>query len=555
MTNSETQVCSDYERMIITRGSDPLSALIPRDHNVNWEDQPSRFKVYFDVPRLPLPAHHSAELGTLAGTIARAQKKDPLGQADVSIEQLSTLLRFSNGVLQRKLDINWNLDHTGRATHHHAVFARPSASGGGMYPFEIYLVTGQGQSLMPGAYHYDNAHHALEQLVVGDVSQRIRAAVYDHPAAGNAAYFVLITLNFWKNYFKYHNFCYHVVTQDLGAELGTLRTISLALNIEPTFLLWFKDEMLNRVLGIETAIESVFAVVAVGRGGETNLVGQHAAKAAAVSERAAWYDTALTRKSSFQRSKSIFALPLIESVHRSALLKEEPRPSASAVAAAHCAELSNGACLPLPPPTPELLDKDLFEVFMKRSSSWGRMTSHPRMENRQVATMLRYATSAQGYHSDIKIDSTQPRFTRVMLFANHLNDVPAGIYSHDADNDCLRTVREGDASIELQRRYFLENYNLEQAACVVAIVGRVEGMLKVYGNRGLRILNAEVGLVAQSLYMATAAMSVGCGAILGFDNIALNRLLGLEGSDQTSLLLLLIGPQREEQGRFDYRIV
>lgn len=555
MSNSETQVCSDYERMIITRGSDPRSALVPRDHTVNWADQPSRFKVYFDVARLPLPDHPPTALGTLADTVARAQKQDPPPPSDVSIEQLSTLLRFSNGVLQRKLDINWNLDHTGRAAHHNAVYARPSASGGGMYPFEIYVVTGRGQSLMPGAYHYDNAHHALEQLVVGDVSQRIRAAVYDHPAAGNAAYFVLITLNFWKNYFKYHNFCYHVVTQDLGAELGTLRTISLALNLEPTFLLWFKDEMLNRVLGIETASESVFAVVAVGQGREADLTAENGPRTPAASERPAWYDTALTRKSSFQRSKSVFELPLIESVHRSALLTEEPRPAAAAMAAAQCAELSDGARLPLPAATPELLEKDLLAVFMKRSSSWGRMTSHPQMEYRQVATMLRYATAAQGYLSDIKSDSMQPRFTRLMLFANHLDDVPAGIYAHDADHDCLRTVRDGDASFELQRRYFLENYNLEQAACVVAIVGRVEGMLKVYGNRGLRILNAEVGLVAQSLYMATAAMSVGCGAILGFDNVALNRLLGLEGSDQTSLLLLLIGPQRAEQGRFDYRLV
>jgi hypothetical protein len=55
--------------------------------------------------------------------------------------------------------------------------------------------------------------------------------------------------------------------------------------------------------------------------------------------------------------------------------------------------------------------------------------------------------------------------------------------------------------------------------------------------------------------MATTAVSVGCGAVLGFDNIALNGLLGLDGTDQTSLLLLLVGPQRKQHGRFAYQLI
>src|SRR5215204_1580085 len=173
MSNRDIEICREYEESVIRRASDWRNALVPRSHTVNWDDQPSRFKVYFDTPRLPLPERMAA-LGTLADTAARPG--DEVARGDLSLEELATLLRLSNGVLRRKLDINWNLDHNGRAAHAHAVYGRPAASGGGMYPYELYLVTGGGRALLPGVYHYDTAHHALEQLVAGDVSRRVRAA-------------------------------------------------------------------------------------------------------------------------------------------------------------------------------------------------------------------------------------------------------------------------------------------------------------------------------------------------------------------------------------------
>lgn len=548
MSNRDTQVTREYAEAVIRRGSDPRFELVPRSHNVDWGDQPSRYKIYFDVPRLPLP-ERLAPLGTLAATAEPpgAARRAPL---EYTGEQLATLLRLSNGLLQRRLDINWNLDHTGRAAHAHSVYARPAASGGGMYPYELYLVTGRGRALLPGVYHYDGAHHALEQLAAGDVSHRVRAAVGGHPAGADAAYFVLVAVNFWKNYFKYHNFCYHVVTQDVGAQLAALRMAARGLGDEPTFLLWFEDEVLNRLLGLETEAESVFAVVALGRGAGAG------GGAAAPRVAAGWRETPLTRARSFQRSKHIFRLPTLEGLHRSALVEGEPPPPAAEVASAGCAESAGDApALPLPPSPPGVFEEGLREVFLKRGSSWGRMASHPPLQLPQLAALLRYAAAGQSYDCDVRSGDPAARLTRVTFFANHVRGLPAGAYSYDAAGGCLRCVGEGEYGVELQRRFFLENYNMEQAAVVFALVGRVEAAIRVFGNRGVRILNAEVGLVAQHVYMAAAALGVGCGAVLGFDNVAVNRLLGLGGSGQTSLLLLPVGPHRGGHGRFDFRLI
>jgi SagB-type dehydrogenase family enzyme len=546
MPNSDAEICREYEELVFSRGSDPRNTLVPKDHAIDWDDQPSRFKFYRGVSRLPLSEAIPPDLASLS---ALAGKKAGLGAGDareLSFEEISILLRLTNGVLRRKLDINWNLDHDGRGHQAHSVFARPSSSGGGMYPFELYLATARGRSLPPGLYHYDAGHHALERLHAGDAGGRIRAALCGGDARADAAYFVLISLNFWKNYFKYHNFCYHVVTQDLGAAFGTLRTVALALGVEPSLDLWFKDEALNRTLGLETDSESVFAVVSLG-----NVPAAPGQDAPPADE-----DKPLVNKSSYQRSKRVFPLPLVARVHRSALLDGEPPPPPASVARAHCEQLvTTRGRIDLPAPSPELMSKDLRQVFLDRSSSWGKMTSHPPLELEKVASVARYVTGQQDYVCDIRRGARRTRFTRLMLFVNHVQGVPPGVYSYDPEEDCLWTVREEVVSVELQRRYFLPNYNLEQASLVFAIVGSTERMLKTFGNRGLRILHAEVGQVAQHIYLSTAALSIGCGAVLGFDNIALNRLLGLEGTDQNSLLILLAGRQRNERGSFDYRLV
>jgi nitroreductase len=80
-------------------------------------------------------------------------------------------------------------------------------------------------------------------------------------------------------------------------------------------------------------------------------------------------------------------------------------------------------------------------------------------------------------------------------------------------------------------------------------------MLDIFGNRGYRALNVEVGLVAQSIYLTATALSIGCGAALGFDQSALTKALGLDGSDLRAQLALIVGHERPNRAGFDYSLV
>jgi nitroreductase len=61
--------------------------------------------------------------------------------------------------------------------------------------------------------------------------------------------------------------------------------------------------------------------------------------------------------------------------------------------------------------------------------------------------------------------------------------------------------------------------------------------------------------VAQTAYLAAAANQVGCGAVLGFDNIAIDEVLDLPRDDERTFLFLLLGHERSDPADYDYRLI
>src|SRR5207237_8793990 len=93
-------------------------------------------------------------------------------------EVLSTILG-AYCVNARRTQLTWGDDSTARLAASHAVWGRATASGGGMYPAEAYLVVGPGTPVLPGIYHHNTAYHGLARLSVVDVTGHIRDAVRD----------------------------------------------------------------------------------------------------------------------------------------------------------------------------------------------------------------------------------------------------------------------------------------------------------------------------------------------------------------------------------------
>jgi SagB-type dehydrogenase family enzyme len=544
MLNREIQIGRDYAEAVFARAIKPFE---PPGFATNWKDQPSRFKTYLAVERFPLPLDPPSHFASYGDATARmAAPRSDLKA--LTFDDVAAMLLFTHGLINRRIAVSWNRDDRVMSMYPQAVYGRGTASGGGLYPTEIYWVCGAGASFAPGVYHYDAAHHALERLFEGDVTARIRSAVFNHPAAAQTNQFLLLAPNFWKNSFKYNTFCYHVVTQDQGVLLYSLRLVAAGFGADFPFLSWFQDEELNRLLGFNTLADSVFGVVPLPT------VHHHEQTISSESDRPVLHHQ-LFERTSFQRSQKLLRFPLIEDTHLATLIDSEPRPEAGEAFKAVSDTVESGELIALPPPRLERLQSDVLQLFQQRRSSFGGFTSQKPLSQQELATLLYNAATARNYVSDVKRADGLPHFTLLMTVIINVEGIARGVYAYDERRHGLRIVQEGDFSRYLQQHYFLKNYNMAEIGAMIAVVGNVDKMLAVYGNRGYRLLNAEVGMIAQSIYMAATAMSFGCGATLGFSNVGVNKILELEGTERRSLLFLLTGHERAGSAHFDCRFV
>nr|AIS85314.1 nitroreductase [Verrucosispora sp. MS100047] len=192
-----------------------------------------------------------------------------------------------------------------------------------------------------------------------------------------------------------------------------------------------------------------------------------------------------------------------------------------------------------------------------RSSSFGRFRRPPELTVAELGTTLAFAAAGRPHPADAGLPADAPALTRLWVFANHLDGLPAGGYAYCARRHALLPAApEPDIGMSafLQQQYFLTNYTMGQVGAVLAVSGRLDAVLDAYGPRGYRILNAEIGAVAQRVYCATTAQRVGCGAVLGFDNVSMDTALGLDGSDERTVLFLLLGRNSDAVADLEYRL-
>lgn len=507
-----TSTTQQYARSILGRSREPME---PADYVVDWDDAPLRNAVYPDVRRVPLPA----------GPEAAAPWRD-----------LDRCLRSSYAPFTRRTRITPNTGAEHMQTVQGAIYGRGSASGGGMYPVELYLVVGPGTGVPAGIYHYSSGHHMLDVLLLGDLRGRVRTALGGDEEL--PAMYVLAAVNFWKNAFKYNSFCYHVVTSDIGTLFGAWRQeVGAAADVR----LWFDERDLDDLLGLDPDRESVFAVVPWGAG-----AGAGAGPGDTGAGPASRSVPARVAASSVQRSRRTEVFAWNRAVQQDMLDDVRPAPDRTPDLEP-LAGLRVAATLP---PARPATREDLAGAVAGRHSAFGLFTSQGGVTRQELADLLACGGGERLVPLGGQGDVTD--LLRLSVFVNHVEDVPPGAYHHDPGSGDLLEVPGEPVHPFLQYAYYLTNYNLEQAAAVIAVSGRPEAVIGDLGPRGYRLLNAELGAVCQRTYLAAQTLGLGCGVVFGFDNVAVRERLDRAGSDEWPLLLMMVGRERTGAAQFRY---
>ncbi|MGN5637605.1 SagB family peptide dehydrogenase, partial [Streptomyces sp. AC154] len=244
----------EYADAILQRNRVPME---PVDYVPNWADGPRKGKHYPGVDSMPLPASgYPAD-----ASLGRGLDQDAPRDGEFDLPALSGMLRDSYGLTGRRLGVQANTDLSALPHYPLANWSRGSASGGGLYPVSVYWVSGASGPVPPGVHYYSTRHHAMQRLLTGEVSREVRAALGDGAPGPDTDQYLVLGVKYWQNAFKYNNFSFHAVSMDLGACLQTWRMWAGArgLSVEPA--LWFDEERLGRLLGVDTREEGLFAVV------------------------------------------------------------------------------------------------------------------------------------------------------------------------------------------------------------------------------------------------------------------------------------------------------
>jgi SagB-type dehydrogenase family enzyme len=155
-----------------------------------------------------------------------------------------------------------------------------------------------------------------------------------------------------------------------------------------------------------------------------------------------------------------------------------------------------------------------------------------------------------GTTNDLDGHSDFLQHTLLYCVVYRVQGVPAGIYRYQPEKHALELVRAGLHPYELYQILRMPNFNLFYMSVNLFPVGNYKSGFQAYGDRWYRMQNMEAGIIAQRLYLAAAALKLGCRASLGFSVPETNRFLGLSDAKDdsnpyqyTSLMQVMIAPE------------
>ncbi|WP_433518725.1 SagB family peptide dehydrogenase [Nonomuraea sp. CA-143628] len=514
----------------------------------DWSAAPARYKRYFGATRLPLPS-------------------GPVGE----------LLRDLLGLVR----VDWvhPVDEQGRPAEGapRITLGRPAPSGGGLYPIEGYLATG-GPGLPSGLFHYDPVHHALETLHSGDHRQALTGLLAAPPPEPPDLVLVLSAV-FWRTGFKYGDFAYRLQCQEIGVLAAQAVAFAEKLSLGASVHLLFDDAAADRLLGLDTAAESVLAVLTL-TGAPHEPVRQ---ADAAHSPRWSPADDLASRPAHSLRRPTADGLapwpvdpppindrlPYLAALHaatRTTVAACDGRPADPELTASHTTtsacdgrpadpELTasrtttsaRDVCPADPEPSatpggeprfslPDVTPIRLADGIPHRASPI--VGYRPEPISAQALAQILAAASAT-YPGDLS--SISPTITLCVL-ALRVQGLPVGAYHYDAEQRALlRIAAEPAARITGGPLAPNTRVALRSAAAVLVPVGDPLGGVQCFGDRWYRLQQAETGLAVHRATLAAAALGLTSRIHSDGTTPATEVALGLTGSRRQALSFLLLG--------------
>ncbi|RUM88826.1 MAG: hypothetical protein DSZ25_01625 [Thermovibrio sp.] len=216
---------------------------VRKPHYLDWSNYPSPYKFYDGAPRFKLPPFKAFTQETI-DTLYRLCLDGAV--EELSLQEISNLAFSMNGITKVE---NFHGEPFGfRAT--------PSA--GALYPFELYLFIRNVPEIPDGIYHYQPYDHSVELLSRGDFFESLQTALCCSIETNCVA---VITTIYQRSAWKYRKRAFRYCLLDAGHMVSNGVAFLRSVNLDATALSLFKDDLLNRLIGVDG--ESEFSLCAL----------------------------------------------------------------------------------------------------------------------------------------------------------------------------------------------------------------------------------------------------------------------------------------------------
>ena len=442
-------------------------------HTLEWDIKPFPFKVYTDVPAIPL----SREVDVVAMPTLEALATAGPAAGRLTLSALATLLYYSAGVTKKKT-------YPGGGE----VLFRAAASTGALYQTEVYVVAGDVDGLAAGLYHFCPGDFTLRRLREGDVRGALAAAAAD-PALARRAATLALTAIYWRNTWKYQARGYRHLFWDSGTMLANTLAVGDALGLAPRVLTGFVDTDVNHLLGVDSAREAALELVGLGPEG---VAAPSGGPLPAIAHEV------------MPLSSEEVDYPALRAMYEASTLASADAVAAWRRATPPPARRPRGALITLPEPPRE--SQPLGEAIQRRGST--RRFAPAAISAAQLSGALSAATRPLA--ADVP-----GGLVDLYVIVHAVDGVAPGAYAVWPERS-LELIRAGDFRRE-SAYLTLEQPLGGDGAATMFFLAPLDGVLAAWGDRGYRVVNLQAGLAGGRAYLAAYSTGFGASGLTFYD--------------------------------------
>ncbi len=474
-------------------------------HYLDWDNRPSPFKVYKNLPSIPLPRDFPHPRMASLKTIK--DQGPPAISTQVDVGLLAEILFFSAG-LTRKMKLGGDY-----------YYMRAASATGALYPIELYVVCAGIRGLGSGVYHFNPLDFALVRICEGDYRSELATATDE--SIPSSPLTIAFTSLAWRNAWKYEARSYRHWFWDSGVIAANLLAACFSEGLATRLVMGFVDPEVDQLLGLEQQKEATVALATIGTG-----IGKHSNPAPA--------ETSPLDLNAEPSSKEEVDYPIIWETNKASELHSQaevktwrhsfaPRPSKPQ---------PSGSMFRLRP----LKEEDspsLKEVILRRGST--RRFAQKPITFEALSTIINVSAA----HIPLDFLSSNETLIEFYLIANGVQGLPSGSYHFDQETNSLEQLKAGKFR-HASGYLCLEQLLFSDASVVFFLMTDLNHVLSRLGNRGYRAAQFEAGVRAGKLYLSSYSQGIGASGSTFYDD-AVTEFFSPHSIDMSAMIAVGVG--------------